>query len=282
MNKLVSLINWVNNTAPAINDSNLNKMDRELNGLDDRIITLDTSKLDKTTAYEMVKSITYNEANGVFTVTYLNGTTSTLDTKLEKLAVNFEYDAENERLVITLSDGTKQYVDLKSLITEYEFQDSSTIDFSVVNGKVKADIIDGSITGDKLQPNYLADCQTASESAGIAAESAQSSAVRAENAAERAEGIVGITIATTEKAGIVKPDGKSISVKADGTITANYSNPNLLDNPFFTVNQRGQSEYPTSIPKTYTVDRWNHARSVISVGENGVGIKWDGVNGSNR
>ena len=33
----------------------------------------------------------------------------------------------------------------------------------------------------------------------------------------------------------------------------NYSNRNLLDNPFFTVNSRGQSSYVTT---DYTIDRW--------------------------
>lgn len=36
-----------------------------------------------------------------------------------------------------------------------------------------------------------------------------------------------------------------------------YSNPNLLDNPWFTVNQRGKSEYtPDDGYDKYTVDRW--------------------------
>lgn len=34
------------------------------------------------------------------------------------------------------------------------------------------------------------------------------------------------------------------------------SNPNLLDNPWFTVNQRGLSSYTSSHINTYTVDRW--------------------------
>ena len=34
------------------------------------------------------------------------------------------------------------------------------------------------------------------------------------------------------------------------------SNPNLLDNPNFKINQRGQSEYTTTDKSIYTVDRW--------------------------
>lgn len=42
----------------------------------------------------------------------------------------------------------------------------------------------------------------------------------------------------------------NIEQKAD---ISNVSNPNLLDNPDFKINQRGQSEY---VNVTYTVDRW--------------------------
>lgn len=46
------------------------------------------------------------------------------------------------------------------------------------------------------------------------------------------------TIASTTQLGVVKVDGTSITVNDDGVIKANYTNPNLLDNPWFTVNQR--------------------------------------------
>lgn len=51
------------------------------------------------------------------------------------------------------------------------------------------------------------------------------------------------------------------------------SNPNLLDNPWFTVNQRGQSSYTSSHINTYTVDRWrlevNNSNHSIVINNNG-------------
>ena len=41
----------------------------------------------------------------------------------------------------------------------------------------------------------------------------------------------------------------------DSAVKTQISNPNLLDNPWFTVNQRGQSTY-SSVNYTYTTDRW--------------------------
>lgn len=47
----------------------------------------------------------------------------------------------------------------------------------------------------------------------------QANAEKAKEEADRAEAIVGIGIATTTQAGIVKPDGEYISVNSDGTIS---------------------------------------------------------------
>lgn len=41
MNKIVTRINWVNDTDPAINDTHLNQMDSELDALDDRVIAME-------------------------------------------------------------------------------------------------------------------------------------------------------------------------------------------------------------------------------------------------
>ena len=47
MNKCHSNINWVNNTSPAINDTNLNYMDGCIDTLDDRVVVLDSDKVSK-------------------------------------------------------------------------------------------------------------------------------------------------------------------------------------------------------------------------------------------
>ena len=47
MNKCHTHIPWVNDQAPALNDTNLLQIDGELDTLDDRVITLDEQKLDK-------------------------------------------------------------------------------------------------------------------------------------------------------------------------------------------------------------------------------------------
>ena len=198
MQKIYSRINWENfpSEKTAVNESNLNKMDLAIDNLDDRVVAMDASKVDLTKANELVEEILWDESNGTLTVVKMNGSRAVIDTKLEKLAVNFTYNPQAQQLVITLDDGTVQNVDLSSLITEYEFLDSDTIAFEIVDGKVKAIVKNGSITEDKLQPNFLADIKVESAKAVASAKSAEESETNAEksatdakDSADRAQGI---------------------------------------------------------------------------------------------
>lgn len=154
--KIYSREHWENfpSEKTAINRDRLNNIEGGIDAIDDRVCALDTTKVDLTKANELVKEILWDESNGTLTVVKMNGSKAVIDTKLEKLAVNFTYNPQTQQLVITLDDGTVQNVDLSSLITEYEFLDSDTIAFEVAGGKVKAIVKNGSITEDKLQPNF--------------------------------------------------------------------------------------------------------------------------------
>ena len=180
----------------AINQYRMNNIERGIDAIDDRVCALDTTKVDLTKANELVKEILWDESNGTLTVVKMNGSKAAIDTKLEKLAVNFKYNPQTQQLVITLDDGTTQNVDLSALITEYEFTDSDTIAFEITDGKVKAIVKNGSITEDKLQPNFLADIKVESSKAVASAKSAKESetnaaksATDAKDSADRAQGI---------------------------------------------------------------------------------------------
>lgn len=196
--KIYSREYWENfpSEKTSINQNRLNNIEGGIDAIDDRVCALDTTKVDLTKANELVKEILWDESNGTLTVVKMNGSKSVIDTKLEKMAVNFKYDPQTQQLVITLDDGTVQNVDLSSLITEYEFLDSDTIAFEITDGKVKSIVKNGSITEDKLQPNFLADIKVESakavasaKSAGESETNAAKSATDAKDSADRAQGI---------------------------------------------------------------------------------------------
>ena len=159
--------NWWRNlpdiTTPITQDE-LNRLETTVDVMDDRILVLDTSKADQTDMLQAVRSITYTASTGTFRVTFFNGSYIDIDTDIEKIAINFDYDDDPtsptyQKIIITLQDGTKKYIDLSALITEYEFNSSQTIQAIVQGGEVSFEIINGSVTEDKLEPNFLANCR---------------------------------------------------------------------------------------------------------------------------
>lgn len=182
MDKLYERINWENEPSivSPLNATNLNKIDYAVNELDNRTISLDTTKASKSEMTGDIVDVSFNELNGIFTFKRRNGSTVQLDTQLEKVAVNWVYDNEEECLVLTLSDGTKQKVDLSKLITVYEFVDSDTITLSINSaGKVVASVKNNSITEEHLEADYLANIKVESAKAERASTSASASATSA-------------------------------------------------------------------------------------------------------
>lgn len=182
MQKVYERINWENypSTDTPLNETNLNKVDYAVDAIDDRVISLDTTKANQSDFLQSVHSVTLDTTTGILTVTYENGTVYTVDTKLEKIAINFDYDddptsAHYQQLIITLDDGTVKYIDMSALVTQYEFDDSTDIAFTVTGGRVSASIKNGSVTRQKIDPDYLAQIDAQVNAAQTAASGAQTS-----------------------------------------------------------------------------------------------------------
>ena len=196
MNKAHENINWENYPSDntALNAENLNKMDVAIDNIDNRVISLDSSKATKTEVSTLVADVSFEESTGIITVTKKNGSKITINTQMEKIAVNFSYNRITQQIILTLIDGTKQYIDLSALITQYEFIDSDTIAFFIDSGgKVTAKIKEGSITEEYLEQNYLSNikvevektatnAKTASEAAKSATASKSAAAASEKNA----------------------------------------------------------------------------------------------------
>lgn len=177
-----SRINWENepSIASPINATNLNKIDYAVYEHDQTFETWDVTKANQSDLLLSVKSIDYNTSTGVFVFTWQNGTTKTVDLNIEKIPVSFSMSAQGV-ITMTTEDGTQYTADVGSLIKTYTFTDSTEIDFTVTtdasgNKTVTAALKDGSIVGTKLEPNYLANCQSAANSASGSATAADGSA----------------------------------------------------------------------------------------------------------
>ncbi len=148
-------------------------------------------KADKLTISSHIKEVELDSSTGVFTFTRQNGTKITIDTALEKVAVNFAYDAETQSLKLTLADGSTETVALSDFITVTEFEDSDTLEWSVSadGSKAKATIKAGSITDTMLSSalkGLLAGYVNKAAQAATAAAGSESSALSYKNAAEAA------------------------------------------------------------------------------------------------
>lgn len=223
MQKAYNPTPWKNkpDISSPLNETNLNKLSQGVSTIDDRVIELDLTKFDKTDAQSCIKKIEYDKTTGKFTFTSVSGATAVVDTMLEKLAVNFDYDPATQQLIIILDDGTKKYVDLSALITQFEFVNSGTIYWTVEDdGKVKADIKDGSIGADKLQPNYLADITVQAENAKASANTAAQSATAAAGSEAAAAQYAENAKVSAEQADKSATSANASAVEADASATS--------------------------------------------------------------
>lgn len=186
MNKVYTRINWED--YPSENTDldayNLNQMDSAIDALDNRIISQDALKVDKSAINGNIADWTMDETTGVITITKYNGEKVIFDLNIEKIPVGFSM-SDDGIITMTTEDGTQFTADIGSMIPVLTFEDSATIAVSVTGtGKNKTysfSIKTGSVTDDMLQPNYLADIRVESANASAYAQSANAKSVLAES-----------------------------------------------------------------------------------------------------
>ncbi len=175
-------------------------------------------KSDKATTNLHLKAVSFDAETGIFTFTREDGSYVTIDTVLEKVATNWQYDAATQSLLLTLADGTTQRVPLSAFITETEFADSASIAFSVSNHTVSATVKAGGITDAMLSSalvtqlrGYVSDAADSASDAGqsesaaalhrtAAAGSAANAAASAQAAASSASAASGSAAAAKNSA----------------------------------------------------------------------------------
>lgn len=172
-------------------------------------------KADKTTTDKLVKTITLNADTGVFTIKTDDGTTTTIDTMLEKIPVNCYLDGQE--FVLVLDDGTEQRADLSAFLTSTEFTDSATIDFFVSGATVTATIKNGSVTLEMLESTIMSTLQGYMTAAQEAASNAATSETNAGTYRDQAQGSATAAASSASEASAKSTLSESWAVGGTGT-----------------------------------------------------------------
>lgn len=165
------ITDWENEPSQKtpINRTNLLKMENGIKEADNRIVQLDANKADKSQINALVKDISIDTETGIIAITLQNGSTKTYDLAIEKVVTNFDINDQNE-LVLTLADGTQKVIDLTRFV--YSVESTATISMTIADRVMRANIVDGSVTMDKLDAaiqtefrQYMLDAQSARDAA---------------------------------------------------------------------------------------------------------------------
>lgn len=153
----------------ALNRKNLIHIENGVEEADNRIVHLDAAKADLSLVNGMVKDVSMDTVTGVLTVTLQNGTTKDYDLDIERVVTNFDINDENE-LVLTLADGTQKTIDLTRFV--YSVDSTAIIAMKIKDRTITANIVDGSVTMEKLDATiqtefrqYILDAQAARDAA---------------------------------------------------------------------------------------------------------------------
>lgn len=211
----VKLGGFINENIEAINDNfsdiQLNKADKTSVPTKVSQLTNDSDYQNRTQLAPVIKNVTMDDATGVFTFTKYDDSTFTIDTALEKVVTNFEYDEETESLVLTLEDGTKQTVPMSAFIDIYTGgkTSSGTVSVSPQN-QITFNLGDKGVTLAKLADEVTAKLSTNDFS---------------NEYKEKLDGLENYTlpVAGTQLGGI--KNGGNVVVSPDGTANVSLPSP---------------------------------------------------------
>lgn len=239
-----TIVGWLNfpDTSTPLGQKNMRHMDNGILQCAQYILSLSQDKAEVSEVNTLVQNVTVDVQTGILTVTLKNGTVTTYDLAIEKVVVNFTINDDNE-LVLELADGEQIVIDLTRFV--YSVASTATISMQISDRTITANVVDGSITLDKLEQSvmstlrqYMLDAQTAATSAEQYYTGSQSWAVGgtgsrdgedtnnskyysqlAKNEADRAESYSELTFPTfslnTDTGHLMCTQGKNVTISVD-------------------------------------------------------------------
>lgn len=166
-----TVIGWLNfpSISTPLGQRNLRHMDNGILQCAQYIFGLSQDKLEKSDAAKFITSWEMDTKTWIATITHMDGTQEQYDFPVEMMPTKFGLD-EDGNLIIIQQDGTTEKVDFQRFV--YKFDNTATIAMHTNGTTITADVIDGSITMDKLEKSimqtlrqYMLDAQAAAQAA---------------------------------------------------------------------------------------------------------------------
>ena len=190
--------------------------------LESRYTKTETDAKISTETNDLIETIQYTKADGKFKITTKSGTSTTIDTDLEKIPASFELIESDGKtyLRITNQDGSYTQTDVTSLLNVYTFNDSDTVDFTeATKYSVTAVIKPNSITIDHLSLAAVSTLEGYVSAAAGSATAAAGSATAAETSANNASAFNQSAKGYSESASASKDAAASSATSAGNAAT---------------------------------------------------------------
>lgn len=167
-----TVIHWLDfpSISTPVCQRNLRHMDNGILQCAQYILGLSQDKLEVSEAAKFITSWDLDTDTWIVTITHKDGTQEQYDFPIEMLPTRIDLD-EDGNLIIVQQDGETKKVDFQRFV--YKFENTSTIAMHTNGTTITADVIDGSITMDKLEKSimqtlrqYMLDAQAAAAEAG--------------------------------------------------------------------------------------------------------------------
>ncbi len=139
-------------------------LDSVASDLSNRYTKDETNSLVETETKALVADVNINLNTGAITITKKDGSSTVIDTALEKVPATFAFEADTSNdkyyIKVTNVDGTTSRTEVTNLMNQYTFQSGSTVAFAVTNSGTTA-YVTAEIVGKSVTMAMLADEVTA-------------------------------------------------------------------------------------------------------------------------
>jgi hypothetical protein len=166
-----AIVGWLNypDTSTPVGKTNLRHMDNGILQCAQYILGLSQDKLEVSEAAKFITGWEVDTKTWIVTVTHKDGTVETVDFPIEMMPTKLDLD-EDDNLVLVQQDGTTKKISFQRFV--YNVSSTATVAMKLDGTTISANVVDGSITADKLEPTlqktlrqYMLDAQTAAQEA---------------------------------------------------------------------------------------------------------------------